>query len=34
VIEWRTLSIGTLVSISARRRTLSGRATRVFDTTV
>jgi hypothetical protein len=33
MIEWPTLSIGTLVSISPRSRTVWGLATRVFDTT-
>jgi hypothetical protein len=32
VIEWPTLSIGTLMSISARSRTVWGQATGVFDT--
>jgi hypothetical protein len=31
VIEWPTLSIGTLVSISARSRTVWSLATRVFE---
>ena len=33
MIEWPTLSIGTLVSISARSPTVWALATRVFDTT-
>jgi hypothetical protein len=33
VIEWPILSIGTLVSISARSRTVCGLATGVFDIT-